>query len=568
MSRSVSSTSIHFLDLSRAVLTLGFLLVASQLAACGDADRLEGKESVPQENAKRFPEALAWGACPEGYLGECAKLRVPIDWLDIESESLELLVSRRAAKDPANARGSFWYLDGGPGSNAHDMVKSLDTVWSETLASYNLYTIVHRGTFNSNLLVCPAAGAKDSPGGEAMVPEEAQTCVNELKGQWGDKLLNFRVTHAARDLAHAIRKTRVGEEQVFLYGHSYGSLLAQRFAQVAPAEVQGIILDGVLPPKGISYFNYDKQFDGVARRIAEQCAQDEFCASKWGSNPWEKLVALKERVANGHCQQLEMSPSQLSQFTARLLGGSPMREDVFALLYRVDRCDANDVTVVKHYAKTLADLQKKGMESWDRRRFSIPLFYTILFTEVMGGGLLEIPTLQEVEQACEDAVFCPGYSTGARKSFEHWPRYTPDEYYGKVPEFDVPVLAMNGSYDPATPVETAKLVSEYFDGPAQQFVEIPYAPHQLWVNARVKTQGRLNCTGQMVRSFLSSPGDAVETSCLQDLIAPDFKGLAKRNETFFGTADAWEGTVKKSEWRMSRPTPNWDALILGLDRGR
>lgn len=558
----------------RGSLALGAFSVLACSAGCSDIDFVDAvAESSPEvwkKNAERFKAPLNWSVCPEGYAGECAVLKVPVDWLDLSSESLELTIARRPAKNPKTSKGSFWILDGGPGSNGMGFAQGLDQAWPKLLEDYTVYTLVHRGAFHSDLLTCPKAMEKDSPGGVGLVPEELDACLSTLRDAWGDELENFRTSHAARDLSHAIRRTRASKEKVFVYGFSYGTLLAQRFAQIAPHQVDGFVLDGVLPPNDISYFDFDKQYDSVGERIAGLCAKDSFCQSKWGDTPWQELLSLRTKIDNGHCAELEISPDQLSQLTARLLAGEASREDAFALLYRVNRCDAADVEVVKHYAKTLKDLQEKGAESWDPRGFSEPLFYNIILAEVTGGGKMDIPSVEDVESACEDAVFCPGYSTGARKMFDDWPLYQPDRFYGKDVKFQVPVLAMSGLLDPQTPIETARHVARNFRGAHQQLVEMPYGCHGLWMNSKVEAKGEMNCAGQMVSQFLADPKQAVDAECLLDTQGLNFQGESQHNEQFFGTKDAWENDEKLDLVRASTESVDWNGVIRALDfrRGR
>lgn len=554
-------------------LTKQGCLVAAALAllgpatGCADLDFVEAVVKASPDswvkNNKRFNQPLSWEACPDGFAKECAKLPVPLDWLDLESESLELLIARRPAKDPANSKGAIWVLDGGPGSNGTGFATGMDAAWSSFLGDYDVYTLVHRGTFHSGRLTCQAE-AEDSEGGAEILPQEVERCVDALNHEWDNKLHSFRISHAARDLSHAIFRTRKHRAPVFLYGFSYGTLLASRLAQLAPLQVNGMILDGILPNNGISYFHYDQQFDGVGEEMAGLCAQDDFCQEKWGDDPWASLQDLKSKLADGHCHELEMSPSQLSQLTARLLTGSPTREAVFAVLYRINRCDEADRSAVKHFFATLAEQQKEGAKAWDPRTFSMPLLYNILFAEVVGGGKLEIPSVAQTEQACEDAVFCPGYSAAARRLYDAWPHYQGDRFYGKDVRFQVPVLAMNGVLDPQTPIHHAREMAKQLRGPGQTFVEMPYSPHMLWLNSAVKTKGELSCAGQLVKAFLVDPTGSLDESCVQDLVGLDFRGDKAFNEQMFGVTDAWEneGSIE-IEHRVAQ-TMDWDGIIESL----
>lgn len=431
---------------------------------------------------------------------------------------------------------------------------------------YDLYTIVHRGTYHSELLSCLKAQAENSPSGGEIAVGEVAGCVEELREQWGDKLKSFRLSHAARDLSHAIRRTRKPGQDVFLYGISYGTLLAQRFAQIAPLQATGILLDGALPPRNISYFDYDLQFDDVAERIAALCKEDSFCSSKWPNDPWKALLKLRDRIDDGHCESLDMSPTQLKTLTAQLLAGASTREDVLALLYRIQRCDARDVAVVKHYFATLQAEQAKGMEDYDPRNFSMPLFYNIVFSEVMGGGDIDLPSVEQIESRCESSPFCPGYSVNARKVYDHWPAYEPDRFYAKFAKFRTPVLAMSGSLDPQTPIDKARSIAKSCEGSSQRFVELPYSPHIVLLNSEVKSDNELNCAGQMVASFLNAPDKAVDDSCLQDLLGLNFEADEEHARKYFDSDDAWENEGAMQGMSLRSIELDWDKVIRVMAR--
>lgn len=527
-----------------ALLCMGAALFLNTSLGCSDPDFveavLEASPEIWKKNSDRFSAPIHWTSCPEGFAGECAKLQVPVDWLNLSSDSLEVMIARRKAKDPLRAKGSLWLIDGGPGLNGQGFAQKLDAAWPSILDRYNVYTLVHRGTFHSQRLSCPRAESKDSPGRSAILPNEAASCVADLNAQWGDDLENFRTTHAARDLSHAIRRTRRRGERVFLYAFSYGSLLAQRFAQIAPHQATGIILDGVLPPQGVSYFDFDAQHNHVGQAIAHACAMDSFCSEKWGPNPWERMSRLKEKLKDGHCPSLGMKPSQLSKLTGDMIASRQSREDALAILYRVDRCHEEDVKAVQHYFKTIKELGSKGAGAWDPRRFSTALFYNIIFSESTGGGQLAVPSLKDLSTICENAVFCPTLSEMARRVYDHWPQYKADRFFGTQTNFRVPVLAMSGGLDPKTPIETARSIASKFEGVSQTFIEFPLAPHGLWANSAVKEKGKLNCAGQLVAQFLGAPGQKLNTACAADLVGLNFKGDPKRNAKLFGKKSAWE----------------------------
>lgn len=68
----------------------------------------------------------------------------------------------------------------------------------------------------------------------------------------------FSVTSAALDLKNLIQRLHLAPsmtardhiQDVYVYGVSYGTYLVERYAQIAPEQVKGIIIDGILAQQG------------------------------------------------------------------------------------------------------------------------------------------------------------------------------------------------------------------------------------------------------------------------------------------------------------------------------
>ena len=54
---------------------------------------------------------IAWGACPDGFISECASVKVPLDWNTAAGPTIPVFLSRRRAD--TRAAGRLWLLQGG-----------------------------------------------------------------------------------------------------------------------------------------------------------------------------------------------------------------------------------------------------------------------------------------------------------------------------------------------------------------------------------------------------------------------------------------------------------------------
>jgi len=165
--------------------------------------------------------ALAFYACG---INPTSPSPIPgLQELTVESDGITLYV--RVAGDPASGNVLI-AIHGGPGMTL-DYMLNLETLVGPDLA---LVTYDQRGV-----------GRSSSP------PEDPA---------------NYTLAKYAQDL-EAVRQA-IGVDQVILFGHSWGGILAQRYATLYPEHVASIILMGSGPP---TWENKLQCQDALVRRI-------------------------------------------------------------------------------------------------------------------------------------------------------------------------------------------------------------------------------------------------------------------------------------------------------------
>ncbi|TMW54975.1 hypothetical protein Poli38472_014746 [Pythium oligandrum] len=99
-----------------------------------------------------------------------------------------------------------------------------------------------RGTGRSALLKCEAAEgySAGSPGGVGIDFSEVANCVKDVLYQIEGQTAAFSVTSAAKDVELLTRELNE-EDDVFVYGASYGTYLTERVMHLAPANIKGYI---------------------------------------------------------------------------------------------------------------------------------------------------------------------------------------------------------------------------------------------------------------------------------------------------------------------------------------
>ncbi|WP_437635376.1 alpha/beta fold hydrolase [Sorangium sp. So ce854] len=477
-------------------------------------------------------DTIPWGACPDDFTSECATVPLPLDHARPTGETLPIFVSRHRAAGAARAQ--MWMLQGGPGASGASFKDAIERLFAPLMPDVDIYVAEHRGVGLSSRLGCPVEEGPGSEQGALITDSEWPACIESLKDQWGDALEHFTTTADAEDVAGLIERAREPGKKVFVYGYSYGTMRALRLMQTHPELVDGVILDSIASP-GVEFVSqYDLQFDPVAKELATLCAADPVCGAKLGADPWATLTGVVAKLDAGHCAAVGLDGQALRQIYPFFVRIRELRAHLFPLVYRLERCHDGDVAALQHYVGVLTPLLQ-GAERADRD--SVVLQFHVSLSE---GWEEPAPSAAELQARCASQTFCPGIAVSAAPIFDRWPRYAHDQYVNQWPSSSVPVLAMNGTLDPQTPIGKARAAADRLTAPHQTFVEVPFSPHGVAFESPVKTPGQATCGAQMMKGFIADPTAAPDTSCLGDLVPVQFTSEPAEVRRYFGTTDPWE----------------------------
>ena len=541
---------MSFVKLSRhvAVASALFALGGRVLLGCDDDSAVAVADAGPDTATTVDAGALDAGAdgeggvafrgCPGQFSGVCADIEVPLDWSNPDGKKITVFVDEILTSP--NAKKVLWLLQGGPGGSGADMVPIAQQI-AAGRDDVDIYTLDHRGVGFSSRLGCPQepgvftsdAGPFDDAGyGLSDAAAVVAPCIDSVKQQYGDDLAQYTVSNAARDLKYVIDLTRRPDQDVYVYGVSYGTYWAHRYLQIFPDHPAGVILDSIVPPEGEALSEFDLHGDLAGMKLAELCKQDAVCNEKLGPDPWTRIKSIAALIGTGHCPDLGLTQENRN-FLFGYLQFWGYDVYPFAALWRFERCSADDVQVLKTLAKQSALFNPTpGL-------FSQVLYYNIAFNE-----LWEVPPPSGADQRArfDSAVFPAGEAFDIPQS--SWPTYPKDEYWGKYAVTQAPVLMLNGTLDVQTPIETASRMKDHINGPHQTFVTIPNANHGTIISSPTLGVGGMpgsNCGLLVIESFLDNPQGDPDQSCLQHLMPLDFSGIEANNVFFAGTADLYTG---------------------------
>ncbi|MDQ2678414.1 MAG: alpha/beta hydrolase [Actinomycetota bacterium] len=233
--------------------------------------------SVPGIPEGWSPAPLAWGACDDPSITECATLTVPLDWSDVEGPTIDLALGRqRALREPI---GPLLMNPGGPGASGLEFL-SYSPVSSELRDRFDLVSWDPRGVGGSNAVSCGAGSAElfsldPSPDDAEETAALEQAAATLTSGCAGDLALLEQIGtwNVARDM-EAIRRA-LGSPPLNYLGFSYGTHIGQAYAEMFPGEIRAMVLDGVVDPaQGFTEFLLGQTvaFDAAFERNAAACA--------------------------------------------------------------------------------------------------------------------------------------------------------------------------------------------------------------------------------------------------------------------------------------------------------
>jgi len=251
------------LPLQRAAFFPGLAIACVIASACGGGTAAAALRRWAVNPAPALPIApLRWAPCPDpaqrGF--ECATAVVPLDHASADGANLRLAVIRRPADDPARRLGSLFFNPGGPGAAG---TRALP-VWigffpPAVRARFDLVSWDPRGVGDSGAVRC-FASEREAQSFRDSLPAGFPVEEREIR-RWGDGVARFArrcgerngallrhlsTADSARDLDLLRRAT--GDPLLTYRGIGYGTLLGATYANLFPAKVRAMVLDGVVDP--------------------------------------------------------------------------------------------------------------------------------------------------------------------------------------------------------------------------------------------------------------------------------------------------------------------------------
>ena len=251
--------------------------------APGEATTTTGSGTDDTSDTAAPVRELAWESC--GGDVECAEFEVPVDYDDPEGDTLAISVNRVPAT--GDRIGALFVNPGGPGGTATDFGPQLAGVLPSAITErFDIVGVDPRGLGASDINCGVDVASElytldysiDSDEDEDVLLDASQEYVDSCEANVGDLLPHLGTADVARDIDQV--RAAMGDEQANLLMFSYGTAIAQVYAELFPERVRAMVIDGVveLGPTGVETAAAQAVgFESALAAFIEDCDSDDTC---------------------------------------------------------------------------------------------------------------------------------------------------------------------------------------------------------------------------------------------------------------------------------------------------
>ena len=433
----------------------------------------------------------------------CAAVSVPEDWQRPQGRHIQLRVAIVGAEATRPATDVVTFIDGGPGGAATDDYPAVAPALEPLRARRHILIVDQRGTGGSNALHCPPPRSADEVrNGQRPLSEDAgaleawvRECLGALAGYAAPQF--YTTSAAVRDL-EAVRQA-LGAPPLDLISVSYGTRVAQQYAQTYPSAVRSVVLDSPVPNSLALLADHARNLEQALRALFARCVADRPCAQRFG-DPYATLYRLRARLQ-----------SQSQAVTVR----DPVSFDPSERTLTADDLAA----VVRFYAynPATAALLPLMLQQAEQGNYATLLGQKQLLAQDLADqvtGALELSVLcaedvdlLRVRPEDEGTLLGNGAIRRAQAACALWPRGERPASFHEPWHSPIPTLLLSGELDPVTPPEYSRRIAG-----GLQHARVLVVPGQ---GHSVLSDG---CMPRLIEQFMTSlQPDALDDDCLRRL---------------------------------------------------
>ncbi|KPI38329.1 putative hydrolase [Cyphellophora attinorum] len=214
---------------------------------------------------------------------QCAEFSVPLDWSDTSAQKITIGLTRLAATKPGNRIGSLFVNPGGPGVPTSELIGAqalgFEFFPDSITEAFDLIGMDPRGFGLSTGIQCDPDLWNQRVTQFPSSQEDFDTVVSTQIQIWescynmsGPLLYNIDTRSVARDM-EAVR-IALNDGPLNFLGISYGTVIAQTYAQLFPESYRTIAMDGIVDHTSSAtnlFFTAAQTLESVINQFALWC---------------------------------------------------------------------------------------------------------------------------------------------------------------------------------------------------------------------------------------------------------------------------------------------------------
>jgi len=425
---------------------------------------------------------MTFSPCAHSTEFGCGHLTVALDPSGAYPGDLTLAIRRHRAQ-AGDDESAVIALAGGPGQAGLPFAEQTLSMLGAIVATRDLIVFDTRGTGFSHALSCPSL---ESPAAEARPGTALSQCAQRL----GPTRRFYTTADSVADI-EAIRVAG-GYDKLVLYGTSYGTKLAEEYAQAYPSHVEALVLDSVVPPNGPDPLNR-ATFTAVPRILRQLCARHA-CA-RITPNPNADLANLIRRLGkrgrrarwiDGHGRAHTIAVSSYSLLDTLIQGDlEPTLRSEFPAAVR-SAAHGDDAALARLLERT--HMSEEGETEGPPEGFDTALYYATTCEECLfpwnraaapATRLTEARAGIDALGARAIAPFTPAdvLDLSDIPACAFWPFATPAPVLSQAAFPSVPTLILSGADDLRTPTANAREVAAQI--PGSKLLVVPNTGHSV-----------------------------------------------------------------------------------------
>ncbi|WP_329026966.1 alpha/beta fold hydrolase [Streptomyces sp. NBC_00690] len=296
---------------------------------------VETADAGPPDTRPTAREFIDWKPCASDTAAECGSLRLPVDWARPTGEKFDLALARRKATDPDRRVGVLLVNPGGPGEQGVEFVRNKATAHfsADIQKRFDVIGFDPRGVGRSQPVRCSRGLLAQQPSVYPRNQAEFAELVSynralrqDCRRHSGPVFDHADTLSVVRDM-DAIRRA-LGEKKINYFGHSYGTLIGQQYAEQFGDRIRAMALtanmDHSLGARDFIVSSAATAEDSF-HQFVQWCDRTRSCALH-GRNVtvvWDALLAKADRgeVRDPQSPHRGLTAHEITQYAFRAFYG-------------------------------------------------------------------------------------------------------------------------------------------------------------------------------------------------------------------------------------------------------